>query len=85
MLVKTLNRLGVCSSADTLARFIQHKRSTSEQHQCRHMSKDAFTVVSADNLDFMHSFARVFLRQSKKQLARHYCTSCTTFTTTISA
>ena len=60
VLVKTLNRLGVCSSADTLARFIQHKRSTSEQHQFRHMSKDAFTVVSADNLDFMHSFARVF-------------------------
>ena len=25
VLVKTLNRLGVCSSADTLARFIQHK------------------------------------------------------------
>ena len=60
VLVKTLNRLGVCSSADTLARFMQHKRSTSEQHQLRHMSKDAFTVVSADNLDFMHSFARIF-------------------------
>ena len=41
VLVKTLNRLGVCSSADTLARFIQHKRSTSEQHQFRHKSKDA--------------------------------------------
>ena len=25
VLVKTINRLGVCSSADTLARFIQHR------------------------------------------------------------
>ena len=48
MLVKTLNRLGVCTSADSLARFIQHKRSVSKQHQFRHMSEDAFTVVSAD-------------------------------------
>ena len=25
VLIKILNRLGVCSSADTLSRFIQHK------------------------------------------------------------
>ena len=65
VLVKVLNRLGVCSSADTLACFIQHKRSTSDQHQFKHISKDAFTVVSADNLDFMHSFARVFCSNQK--------------------
>ena len=60
VLVRILNRLGVCSSADTLARFVQFKRNTSDQHHFKHLSKDAFTVVSADNLDFMHSFARVF-------------------------
>ena len=65
VLIKILNRLGVCSSADTLSRFIQHKRTISEQHQFRHLSKDAFTVVSADNLDFLHSFATVFCGNQK--------------------
>ena len=69
VLVKILNRLGVCSSADTLARFIQHKQCTSDQNQFRHMSRDAFTVVSADNHDFMHSFARVFC--GKQQSSWH--------------
>ena len=49
VLVRTLNRLGVCSSADTLARFIQHKRSACEYPCIKHLTKDAFTVVSADN------------------------------------
>ena len=60
VLVRILNRLGVCSSADTLARFVQLKRTASDQHHFKQLSKDAFTLVSADNLDFMHSFARVF-------------------------
>ena len=60
ILVKTLNRLGICSSSDTLSRFIQQKRTSAEYHCLKHMSEDAFTVVSADNLDFLHSFARVF-------------------------
>ena len=60
VLIRLLNRLGVCSSSDTLARFIQNKRSASQYHCLKHMSTDAFTVVSADNLDFLHSFARVF-------------------------
>ena len=60
VLIQVLNRLGICFSIDTLARFIQHKKSTVIQHQFKHLSNDAFTVVSADNLDFMHSFARVF-------------------------
>ena len=60
VLVRVLNRLGVCSSADTLARFVQFKRTASDQHHFKHRSKDAFTLASADNLDFMHSFARVF-------------------------
>ena len=65
VLVRTLNRLGVCSSADTLARFIQHKRSACEYPCIKHLTKDAFTVVSADNLDFLHSFSRVFCGNQK--------------------
>ena len=60
VLVRVLNRLGVGSSADTLALFVQFKRTASDQQHFKHLSKDAFTLVSADNLDFMHSFARVF-------------------------
>ena len=60
VLVKLLNGLGVCAFADTLARFIQHRVGSSDDHQFKHLSQDAFTVVSADNLDFMHSFAQVF-------------------------
>ena len=60
VLVRVLNRLGICSSADTLSRFIQYKQATSEQHQFKHLSHDTFTVVSADNLDFMRSFACIF-------------------------
>ena len=65
VLVRTLNRLGVCSSADTLARFIQHKRSACEYPCIKHLTKDAFMVVSADNLDFLHSFSRVFCGNQK--------------------
>ena len=65
VLVKTLNRLGVCSSADTLARFIQHRRSNCEKTNLKHLKSDAFTVVSADNIDFLHSFSRVFCGNHK--------------------
>ena len=85
VLIKILNRLGVCSSADTLARFIQHKRTISEQHQFRHLSNDAFTVVSADNLDFFAQFCTCLLWQSKKWLAWHHNPSCTASTIIIFA
>ena len=85
VLIKILNRLGVCSSADTLSRFIQHKRTISEQHQFRHLSKDAFTVVSADNLDFFAQFCTCLLWQSKKLLAWHHSPSYTASTNIIFA
>ena len=61
LLVKVLNRLGICCSADTLARSIQHRvkeRETKgpEQECCR----DSITFISADNIDFLHSYAQVF-------------------------
>ena len=60
LLVQMLNRLGVCASADTLSRFIQHKVTTCDAYGMKHLTRDTFTVVSADNIDFMHSFARIF-------------------------
>ena len=59
LLIKILNRLGVCASADTLSRFVQYKASTFSKNKLKSLSPDSFTVVSADNIDFMHSFARV--------------------------
>ena len=56
-----LNRLGVCSSADTLARAIQYKVKEREnrgpEQDC---VPNAITIISIDNLDFLHSYAQVF-------------------------
>ena len=60
LLVQILNRLGVCVFADTLARFVQYKVNTRDQDE---LKPDTFTVVSADNIDFIHSFACVFCGQ----------------------
>ena len=61
LLIRILNRLGICSSADTLARSIQYRIQEREQRgpeqEC---SPNSFTVISADNIDFLHSYARVF-------------------------
>lgn len=65
VLVRSLNRLGVCACADTLARFIQHRVSCSDENLLKRLPEDAFTIVSADNIDFMHSFAQVFCGNQK--------------------
>ena len=61
MLVKLLNKLGACASTDTLARSIQHYVSEREkrgpENDC---SPETLTVVFADNIDFMHSYTKVF-------------------------
>ena len=61
-LIQALNRLGVCSSQDTLKRFIQSKVDTKKgKHPCSgYFNSNSFTVISVDNIDFLHSFARVF-------------------------
>ena len=51
-LVQILNRLGMCSSADTLARSIQYREQECHPH--------SLTIVSADNIDFLHSYTQVF-------------------------
>ena len=61
LLVRLLNRLGVCSSFDTLSRFVQYKVSDSDRKGGQeYFDCDGFTVVPADNIDFLHSYATVF-------------------------
>ena len=55
-----LNQLGLCASADTLARYIQHKSINKETAMNCCLNSDSFTVVSADNIDLLHSYARVY-------------------------
>ena len=61
MLIQMLNRLGACSSADTLARVIQYRV---EEREKRGVEQDcnpnSFTIISADNIDFLHSYAQVY-------------------------
>ena len=57
-LVKMLNQLGVCASSDTLARYIQGKVSDPLTRISQSLDMDSFTAVSADNIDFLHSYAR---------------------------
>ena len=61
MLVKLFNRLGACASTDTLAKSIQHYVSEREKRGPeKDCSPATFTIVSADNIDFMHSYTKVF-------------------------
>ena len=60
-LIRILNRLGVCSSADTLARHIQCKvKEREERGPEQDCARNVPTIISADNIDFQHSYARIF-------------------------
>ena len=69
-LMKLMNRLGVCASEDTHKRYIQYRveKSMKQGPMFGYPSK-AFTIASADNLDFIHSHARVY--SGKQQLSWH--------------
>ena len=56
-LIKCLNNLGVCASADTLARFVQH---TTSKEQSVQLDTESFFVLSADNIDIEHKHAQVY-------------------------
>ena len=45
---------------DTLLRFIQFKASSYQELRKKYSNPDSFLVVSADNIDFTHSYAQVF-------------------------
>ena len=59
-LIKMLNHLGLCAFADTLACYIQHKSINKETGMNCCLNIDSFTVVSADHIDFLHSYAWVY-------------------------
>ena len=62
LLIRLLNRLGVCVSLDTLKRFIQYKVSSGKT--AKSLDPTVFTIVSADNVDFLHSYACLFKSSS---------------------
>ena len=60
-LIQILNRLGVCSSMDTLLRHIQQTVELSRSKGLlQDLATSKFTVFSVDNIDFLHSHAQVF-------------------------
>ena len=51
--IKILNRLGVCTSLDTLSHFVQYKSTSLDTYD--HLNTDSCTLVSADNIDFIYA------------------------------
>ena len=69
-LFKIINRLGACVSSDTLSRYQQHRVKQLEKAGIMsEYPSTTFTVVSADNLDFLNSYARVY--SGNQQLSWH--------------
>ena len=60
LLIKILNRFGICASSDTLSRFIQYQVNALKHKNDNPLELEGFTIVSADNIDFLHSYARIF-------------------------
>ena len=74
-LIRILNRLGVCSSTDTLTRHIQCKvKEREERGPEQDCARKVSTIISADNIDFQHSYARIFCKEvaDMEQLFKQY-------------
>jgi len=62
-LIKLFNCLGICTSVDTHARYVQYRvKKSVEDGAMSGYPQDALTLVSADNLDFVHGHARVYCK-----------------------
>ena len=59
MLIRILNQLGTCASSNTLAHYIQHKSSNRKNIMLQCLNMDGFSVVSIDNINFVHTQARI--------------------------
>ena len=81
-LIQALNMLGVCSSQDTLQRFIQSKVGTKKgKHSCSgYFNSSSFTVILVDNIDFLHSSARVFKGTQNSSWHGTTCSAASTAT-----
>jgi len=56
-LIQYLNRLGICSSLDTLSRVIQqHVNMREHKGPEEELNSSAMMIVSADNIDFMYRY-----------------------------
>ena len=67
VLIRKLNRLGVCSSADILSRIIHHRVNQRELvGPEKELNDQSLIIISADNIDFMHTFSRVYCGKPKK-------------------
>ncbi len=69
-LIRFLNRLGVCASTDTHARYVQYRiKKSLKEGAMSGCPQDAFTLASVDNIDYVHSYARVYC--GKQQSSWH--------------
>ena len=60
-LIRIFNRLGVVTSKDTHARYVEHVVTQYEEgNRLKDLTKGRFTVASLDNLDFLQSHAAVY-------------------------
>ena len=60
-LIKLLNHLGFCASTDTHSRYVQYRtEKIMKDGPLKGYPDNAFTIASADNLDFIHSYARIY-------------------------
>ena len=75
-LIRILNRLGVCSSADTLARSIQcrveERERNGPEEECWHYAP---TILSMDNIDnvAMHVYSAVNKQAVGMELLSRQC------------
>ncbi len=61
VLIRVLNRLGVCSSMDILSNSIKYRVSEREKLGVEiELNGNTLIIISADNIDFLHSFARIY-------------------------
>lgn len=69
-LVRMLNRLGICAIPETALRYVQYRieRKATEGIMTAYPS-DCFMIASADNIDYIHHYARVYC--GKQQLSWH--------------
>ena len=60
-LMRLLNRFGVCVSPETHARYLQYRnQKRKSEGPMAAFPNNTFMIVSADNLDFIHGYARVY-------------------------
>ncbi len=67
---KLLNQLGACASIDPHASYVQYRAQKIKEGPMASYPLNSFIMlVSADNLDFKHCFARIY--SEKQQLSWH--------------